>query len=126
MLQIAQKKKKISIGTIVNKGVPSRNMKFLPINHFAHSVFIAGKPGAGKTYFLGHILREFYLKAKDIGVLIVNLGKAKQEGYYKTDKVLKYGSPEFHLSYFYEGDYLDKALQETASYLVAARIRKSL
>ena len=113
-------KEEIAIGTIVNKGVPSRNMKFLPLNHFAHSVFIAGKPGAGKTYFLGHILREFYIKAKEIGVLIVNLGKAKQEGYYKTDKVLKYGSPEFHLSYFYEGDYLDKALQETASYLVAA------
>jgi hypothetical protein len=110
----------IAIGTIVNKGVPSKNIKYLPIQHFAHSVFIAGKPGAGKTYFLGQILKEFYEKTKEIGVLIINLGKAKQEGYYKTDRVLRYGDPEFHLSYFYEGDYLDRSLQETASYLVAA------
>ena len=72
------------------------------------------------TYFLGHILKEFYNKFKDIGVLILNLGKGKQEGFFKADRVLKYGSPEFHLSYFYEGEYLDRALQETASYLIAS------
>ncbi|MBA7514541.1 hypothetical protein ES705_06571 [subsurface metagenome] len=119
-LQNGPENKGISLGTIVTNGVPTKNNKLLPINHFAHNVFIAGLPGAGKTYFLGHILKEFYNKFKDIGVLILNLGKGKQEGFFKADRVLKYGSPEFHLSYFYEGEYLDRSLQETASYLIAS------
>lgn len=110
----------ISIGNLVSNGVPTNHTKYLPLKHFAHSVFIAGQPGAGKTYLLGHILKQFHEKAKDVGVLILNLGKAHQEGYFKTNQVLKYGSPDFHLNYFYKGEYLDKALQETASYLIAS------
>ncbi|MFX1530213.1 MAG: hypothetical protein ACFFBC_03790 [Promethearchaeota archaeon] len=119
-IQNGAEKKGISLGTIVTNGVLTKNVKNLPVNHFAHNVFIAGLPGAGKTYFLGHILKEFYEKTKDIGVLILNLGKGRQEGFFLADRYLKYGSPEFHLSYFYEGEYLDRALQETASYLIAS------
>jgi len=113
-------KNSISIGNILVKGVETTTIKRLPITHFAHSVFIGGQTGAGKTYLLGHICNQFYNNAPDIGILILNFGKGKQEGFYTTDKVLKYGSSELQLNYFYEGEHLNKSLQETASYLVAS------
>ncbi|MFW9822149.1 MAG: hypothetical protein ACFFE4_04400 [Candidatus Thorarchaeota archaeon] len=112
--------KGISLGSIVSSGVPTNITKLLPVSHFAHSVFIAGQTGKGKTYYLGHICKEFYEKFKDIGVLILNFAKGRQEGFYESDEILKYGSSQFHLDYFYEGDYFDRSLQETASYLVAS------
>jgi len=113
-------KNSISIGNILVKGVETTRIKRLPITHFAHSVFIGGQTGAGKTYLLGHICNQFYKNAPDIGILILNFGKGKQEGFYTTDTVLKYGSSDLHLNYFYEGEYINKSLQETASYLVAS------
>ena len=110
----------ILIGNVVNQGVLTKNIKTIPINHFAHSVIITGQTGTGKTHLLGHICKEFYIKSSDIGVLILNLGKGKQEGFYKADKIIKYPSPELRVSYFYKGDYLEKSLQETASYLIAS------
>ncbi|MFW9970119.1 MAG: hypothetical protein ACFFDF_07960 [Candidatus Odinarchaeota archaeon] len=115
----------IKIGAVVSKGVLSSNIKSLPITHFAHSVFIAGQPYTGKTSLLGHICKEFYNNVPNIGVLILNLGKGKQEGFYKTDLILKFGSAELRVPYYFEGEYLDKALQETASYLIAALGLKS-
>lgn len=120
-LPISKKREsQILLGKVVNKGVLTNNKKSLPIDHFAHSVFIAGQINAGKTSFLGHICKEFYIKAPEIGILILNLGKGRQEGFYKTDIVLKFGSPELRIPYYFEGEYLDKALQETATYLVSA------
>ncbi|MHA1987822.1 MAG: hypothetical protein ACW98D_14395, partial [Promethearchaeota archaeon] len=113
-------KNSISIGNVLVKGVETTTIKRLPITHFAHSVFIGGQTGAGKTYLLGHICNQFYKNTPNIGILILNFGKGRQDGFYTTDKVLKYGSSELHLNYFYEGEYLNKSLQETASYLVAS------
>jgi hypothetical protein len=93
-------KHSISIGNILVKGVETTTIKHLPITHFAHSVFIGGQTGAGKTYLLGHICNQFYHNAPDVGILILNFGKGKQEGFYTTDTVLKYGSSELHLSRF--------------------------
>jgi len=115
----------ILLGKVVNKGVLTNNNKSLPIVHFAHSIFIAGQTGTGKTSLLGHICKEFHDKVPNIGVLILNLGKGKQEGFYKTDVILKFGTPEFHVPYYYKGEYLDKSLQETASYLIASLGLKS-
>ncbi|MHA2283694.1 MAG: hypothetical protein ACXAC5_22865, partial [Promethearchaeota archaeon] len=53
-------KNSISIGNILVKGVETTTIKRLPITHFAHSVFIGGQTGAGKTYLLGHICNQFY------------------------------------------------------------------
>ncbi|MFX1525290.1 MAG: hypothetical protein ACFFCC_17415 [Promethearchaeota archaeon] len=113
-------KNSIPIGNVIVNGVETTTVKNLPTTHFAHSIFIGGQTGAGKTYLLGHICRQFYNQAPDIGILILNLGKGRQEGFYTTDKVLKYGSSELHLNYFHKGEHLYKSLQETATYLVAS------
>ncbi|MHA2473382.1 MAG: hypothetical protein ACXAES_09125, partial [Promethearchaeota archaeon] len=110
----------LTIGNLVVNGVVTSTVKKFPITHFAHSIFIGGQPGAGKTYMLGHICKEFHDRASDIGVLILNLGKGRQERFYAKDLIIKYGSPNLRVSYFYEGEYLEKSLQETASYLVAS------
>ena len=113
-------KNHVLLGKVVNNGVLTNNIKSLPIAHFAHSVFIAGQTGTGKTCFLGHICKEFYNKARHLGILILNLGKGKQEGFYKTDLVLKFGSPKLRIPYYFEGEHADKSLQETASYIIAS------
>ena len=113
-------KNSISLGPVLVKGVETKIIKCIPTSHFAHSVFIGGQTGQGKTHYLGHICNQFYKNAPDIGVLILNLGKGEQEKFYLTDDVLEYGSPNLHLSYFYEGEHLDKSLQETATYLVGS------
>ena len=113
-------KNSISLGPVLVKGVETKIIKCIPTSHFAQSVFIGGRTGEGKTSFLGHICNQFYKNAPDIGVLILNLGKNEQEKFYLTDEVLEYGSSNLHLSYFYEGEHLDKSLQETATYLVGS------
>jgi len=113
-------KNSISIGNVIVNGVETNIIKCLPTTHFAHSVFIGGQTGVGKTYLMGHICNQFYNNAPNIGILILNLVKGKQEGFYTTDKVLKYGSSDLRLNYFYEGEYLNKSLQETATYLAAS------
>ena len=110
----------ITLGNVVNKGVITNNIKRLPIAHFAHSVFIGGQPETGKTSLLREICEEFYNKAPHIGLLILNLGKGKQEGLFKTDIVLKFGSPELRIPYYFGGEYPDKSRQETASYMTAS------
>ena len=115
-----QNDKSITIGKIVVNGVETSTEKKLPIAHFAHSVFIAGQTGTGKTSLLGQLCKEFHDKVSKVGILILNLGKGKQELFYTTDRVIKYGDPELQVSFFYRGEYLEKSLQETASYLVAS------
>ncbi|MHA2398535.1 MAG: hypothetical protein ACXADU_06565 [Promethearchaeota archaeon] len=110
----------LTVGNLVVNGVVTNSVKPLSLNHFAHSVFIAGQMGAGKTYMLGHVCKEIHDKFPDVGILILNLGKGRQEGFYSTDMVVKYGDPRLRVSYFYEGEYLHKSLQQTASYLVAS------
>ncbi len=110
----------IWIGNIVDKGIPESNYSLIPIDHFAKSVIIGGKPGTGKTYLINQMSIEFYNKTPKIGVLYLNFGKGNQEKFYKTDRTIKYGDKDFLVPYFIEGDYLDKGLQETATYLTAS------
>jgi hypothetical protein len=110
----------IWIGNILDKGIPESNYSLIPIDHFAKSVIIGGKPGTGKTYLLRQMSIEFYDKAPEIGVLYLNFGKGNQEKFYKTDRTIKYGDKDFIVPYWVEGDYLDKGLQETATYLTAS------
>jgi hypothetical protein len=110
----------IWIGNILDKGIPESNYSLIPIDHFAKSVIIGGKPGTGKTYLLRQMSIEFYDKAPEIGVLYLNFGKGNQEKFYKTDRTIKYGDKDFIVPYWVEGEYLDKSLQETATYLTTS------
>ncbi|HZX11168.1 MAG TPA: hypothetical protein VFG01_09515 [Acidobacteriota bacterium] len=110
----------ILLGNYVKNGVPSFNKKYVSKDHFAHGTLIVGQPGTGKTRFLGHICKEFYKKAPDIGILIINLGKGEQDHLYHVDRVIKYGEESCWVPYFVEGGHLEKCLQETADYLVAS------
>ncbi|MFX1499796.1 MAG: ATP-binding protein [Promethearchaeota archaeon] len=110
----------ITIGRYIFKGIKTERKIPIPIKHFAQSAVIFGQMGSGKTYLLAQIVKEFYDKAPNIGMLIINLGKADQESFYELDKILKFGSPEFHIPYYVQGIYLEKSLQETAAYLIAA------
>ena len=110
----------ILIGTYVNNGRSTKRRILIHKNTFAQSLLIAGQQGTGKTFLLAQIVNEFYNKANDVGILIINLGKGNQELFYKVDKVLKFGSPYFRVPYFIKGQYLERSLQETANYLIAA------
>jgi len=110
----------IWIGNILDKGILESNHSLIPIDHFTKSVFIGGQPGTGKTQLVKQMSLEFFRKAPKIGVLYLNFGKGNQEEFYKTDRTIKYGDKEFVVPYFVQGDYLDKALQETATYLTAS------
>lgn len=110
----------IWIGNILDKGILESNHSLIPIDHFVGSVFIGGQSNTGKTHLLTQISIELYKKAPKIGVLYLNFGKGNQEKFYKTDRKIKYGHKDFVVPYFVNGDYLDKALQETATYLTAS------
>jgi hypothetical protein len=110
----------IWIGNILDKGILESNHSLIPIDHFVGSVFIGGQSNTGKTHLLTQISIELYKKAPKIGVLYLNFGKGNQERFYKTDRIIKYGDEDFVVPYFVEGDYPDKALQETATYLTAS------
>ena len=110
----------IWIGNFVDKGIPESNYSLIPIDHFSKSVVIGGQPGTGKTQLIKQMSIEFYDKAPKIGILYLNFGKGNQEEFYKTDRTIKYGDINFRVPYFVEGDYLDKGLQETATYLTAS------
>jgi len=110
----------LHFGKYVHNGVLTQIDTYIPQDNFAQSVLIAGQQGTGKTYFLRQIMNEFYNKALGVGILVLNLAKGNQEKLYSVDKVIKYGSPEFQIPYFIEGQYKEKCLQETASYLIAS------
>ncbi len=110
----------ICIGRYVSNGITEVNINKIPIEYFIQSVFIGGVPRTGKTRLLGYISKEFYNKAPRIGILYLNLGKNNQEMFYKSDRVIKYGDPDFRVPYYFKSCYLEKSLQETASYLIAS------
>ncbi len=116
----------ILIGRHVNQGRKTEHRMLIQKNGFAQSLLVAGQQGTGKTYLLAQIVNEFHKKAPDIGILILNLGKGNQEGFYKTDKVIKFGSPDFHVPYFVNGHYLERSIQETATYLIASTGLKNI
>ncbi|MHA1491554.1 MAG: hypothetical protein ACTSRI_18105 [Promethearchaeota archaeon] len=115
----------IWIGKHVRLGVVKENNALIPVNNFSQSVIIGGQSGVGKSRLLGQICSEFYEKTPKIGVLFINLGKGNQENLYKIDKILKYGDLDLKIPYYIKGEYLEKGLQETASYLTASMGLKS-
>jgi len=81
-----------------------------------------GKSGSGKTYFLARFIQELTKKAKNVGILVLNVAKESQEiFYYNFDKV-KYSDIDFPIPYFInsEKEILRKRLQETATYICAS------
>jgi len=110
----------IYLGDIVKTGVLTDHPALIEVNQFSQSMFIGGIPGVGKTRLIYQISKEFHEKALHVGRLYLNLGKGNQEQFYPADKVLKYGDPELKIPYFVKGDYFDKELQETATYLAAS------
>ncbi len=110
----------ILLGKYVFNGRRTERKIPIPMKDFAQSAVIFGQMGTGKTYLLAQFINEFYDKAPNIGILIINLGKGNQEAFYKLDTILKFGSSNFQVPYFVQGSYLEKNLQETAAYLIAA------
>lgn len=116
----------ILIGKHIADGRRTEHKILIDKKSFAQSVLVAGQQGTGKTYLLAQIVEEFYKKAPDIGILVLNLGKGGQEGFYKVDRVIKFGTPEFRVPYYVDGQYLERSIQETASYLIASTGLKNI
>ena len=113
-------KDSIWIGQIISNGILENNHATIPISHFGKSVIIGGQMGTGKTRLLTLISNEFYKKAPHIGILYLNMGKENQQHLYKHDSVIKYGSSDLQIPYYVEGEYIDKSIQETATYIAAS------
>lgn len=116
----------ILIGRQISTGRRTEHKMLIHKKAFAQSALIAGQQGTGKTYLLAQIIKEFYEKCPDIGILILNLGKGNQELFYKTDKVIKFGDDDFRVPYYHKGQYLERSIQETAGYLIASTGLKNI
>ncbi len=114
------KKKAIEIGRHIKTGVITDHKTYVPINKLSQDLVVFGKSGCGKTYFLARFIKELSNKAKDVGILILNIAKSSQEIYYQDFSTVKYSDDEFLIPYFFEGQYLEKCLQETATYICAS------
>ena len=113
-------KKAIRIGYHIKNGVITNKETYIPINKLPQDLVIFGKSGSGKTYFLAGIIKELCKKAKNVGIIVLNVAKESQHIYYEDFKVIKYTDDNFHIPYFIRGSYLEKSLQETASYICAS------
>ncbi|MFW9872613.1 MAG: ATP-binding protein, partial [Candidatus Thorarchaeota archaeon] len=111
------KKEAIKVGRHIKSGVITNHITYVPIRKLPQDVVIFGKPGCGKTYFLARFIQELSEKAKNFGILVMNVAKSSQEIYYRNFSVIKYTDTNFHIPYFIEGESLEKALQETATYI---------
>jgi hypothetical protein len=71
---------------------------------------------------LAKFINELNSKAKDVGILVLNVAKASQEIFYKNFLKIKYSDDDFQIPYFIEGEpeSLNKYLQETATYICAS------
>ncbi len=108
------KKKAISVGRHIKDGIITNHTTYVPINKLPQDLAIFGKSGSGKTYFLAKFINELNSKAKDVGILVLNVAKASQEIFYKNFLKIKYSDDDFHIPYFIEGapESLNKYLQE--------------
>jgi len=121
-INLKGKKRDIILGEYISNGVPTKKAASLSLQSFSQSVIIFGQPGTGKTNLLGHLSKELYLKAKDVGILYLNLGKGNQEHYYFFDRYLKYKDPDLRVPYYIEGNpkYCNKDISETATYVISS------
>ena len=116
------KARALKLGNHIHKGVITEHMTYVPINKLPQDMVIFGKSGSGKTFFLAGLIEELSKKAKNVGILVLNVAKTSQDVFYKDFKVIKYSDDEFHVPYFFKGKYhsLEKYLQETATYICAS------
>ncbi len=114
------KKKAIKIGRHIKNGVITDHVTYVLIKKLPQDLVIFGKSGCGKTYFLARFIQELCKKAKNVGLLVLNVAKSSQEIYYQDFSTVKYSDDEFQIPYFFEGQYLEKCLQETATYICAS------
>ncbi len=116
------KKRALSVGKHIKDGVITNHITYVPINKLPQDLAIFGKSGSGKTYFLARLISELSNKAKDVGILILNVAKASQEIFYKDFVKIRYSADNFQIPYFIEGEpeSLNKCLQETATYICAS------
>jgi Cdc6-like AAA superfamily ATPase len=114
------KKFAIEIGTHIKDGVITEHKTYIPINKLPQDLVIFGKSGCGKTYFLARLIKQLSIKAKDVGILVLNVAKSSQEIYYQDFNTIKYSDENFRIPYFFKGGYLEKILQETATYICAS------
>jgi len=114
------KKKAIEIGRHIKTGVITDHKTYVPINKLPQDLVVFGKSGCGKTYFLARFIKELSNKARDVGILVLNIAKSSQEIYYQDFSTVKYSDDDFQIPYFFEGQYLEKCLQETATYICAS------
>ncbi len=77
------KRKAISVGNHIKDGVITDHETFIPINKLAQDLAIFGKSGSGKTYFLARFITELTSKAKNVGILVLNVAKESQEIFYQ-------------------------------------------
>jgi len=110
----------IGIGNHIKKAIITNHVTYIPINKLSQDLCIFGKSGSGKTYFLAKIIEEIRIKAKKVGILVVNVAKESQEIYYRNFRQIKYTDDEFRIPYFIEGSSQEKSLQETATYICAS------
>jgi hypothetical protein len=116
------KRKAISVGNHIKEGVITDHETFIPINKLPQDMAIFGKSGSGKTYFLARFIEELTSKARDVGILVLNVAKESQEIFYRDFSKVKYSDMDFHIPYFIdaEKETLRKRLQETATYICAS------
>ena len=116
------KSKAISVGNHIKDGVITEHETFIPINKLPQDMAIFGKSGSGKTYFLARFIAELTVKAKNVGILVLNVAKESQEIFYRDFSKVKYSDKDFHIPYFTdaEKETLKKRFQETATYICAS------
>ncbi len=111
------KQNAISVGKHIKEGVITEHETFVPINKLPQDMAIFGKSGSGKTYFLARFIQELTKKAKNVGILVLNVAKESQEIFYHNFDKVKYSDIDFHIPYFIDAEkgILKKRLQETAT-----------
>ena len=113
-------KNSICVGNHIKNGVITEHITYFPIKKLSQDLAIFGKSGTGKTFFLARFIDELQSKAKDIGILVLNVAKESQEIFYKDFKILRYLDDDFNIPYYIQGRSLEKSLQETATYICAS------
>ncbi|MFW9880051.1 MAG: ATP-binding protein [Candidatus Thorarchaeota archaeon] len=112
----------ITVGKHIKDGVITDHETFVPINKLPQDLAIFGKSGSGKTYFLARFIDELSKKAKNVGVLVLNVAKQSQHIFFRDFKKIKYSDDDFYIPYFIgaEKESIQKRLQETATYICAS------
>ncbi|MBN1803040.1 MAG: ATP-binding protein [Candidatus Lokiarchaeota archaeon] len=114
--------KAVSVGTHLKDGVVTNHEVYVPIDKLPQDVAIFGKSGSGKTFFLARFVQELVRKAKQVGILVLNLSKTSQEIFYPDFRIVRYSDDGFSLPYHFEppGTPREKLLQETATFICAS------